>query len=434
MLRVKCLSACQFKGPLILLTILAWGVHSVPAQQKHQNQRTASPSTNAKQEAIDNPLVGEWVIEELYLKGERKTEKTYNNGLVRFSANRFYPHCLGSDSVAYDFNPALQPAVIDVKRTRDGEVLRSRGIYKIIGNTLTLVLPDERLPRPRNFSKTPPESVEIEDPRWAYFVMKRKQRGDEPIVEKSRALELPPDKDPEEADGKPIQMTPAPALTRRSNARNPLISSPDDPKVDPQQIQRWVRQLDSTSQPDRLKALRSLAKAGPEAVAAVPRLLKCLDEQDSYEKVKAIHCFAALGPKGGEAVPKLHEILTDEERSHIIRFEAANALGRMGRAGEIAIPTLVAIVKDPGPSKKKYIRKTTAHEAMGLMTMITRRDKNGPYIDQRDMVLVQAIGCLGLYGEKARDAIPAIEKVRDDPNTLPVVRDIAKETASKLQP
>jgi hypothetical protein len=50
------------------------------------------------------------------------------------------------------------------------------------------------------------------------------------------------------------------------------------------------------------------------------------------------------------------------------------------------------------------------------------------YIDQRDRYLIDVNRCLANFGPAARNARPAIETVRDDPNSLASVVEMATET------
>lgn len=230
-----------------------------------------------------------------------------------------------------------------------------------------------------------------------------------------------------------VQMSPAPAIKAPNNSRNPLVTCPDDSQVDPKQIQTWIKQLDSESQHERRTAFRSLSKAGSEALPAICRLMKFLDEEDSYDKGLAIYCLGAIGPKAAEAVPKLHKILKDSEKYFLFRFKAALAMSQMGKPGEVAIPTLIEIVKDPGPSQKKRMKKGAAPEALGLMGPLFRQDDEGSYTDRRDTILMGAIGSLKSFGARARKAIPAIEAVRDDADTLPAVKQMCEEALEHIK-
>ncbi len=105
----------------------------------------------------------------------------------------------------------------------------------------------------------------------------------------------------------------------------------------------------------------------------------------------------------------------------------------MGEAGEAAIPTLIAILKDPGDSVKSNFKKVTAPSAQGYMAPLLRSDDTGAYTDQRDMVLLYVISSLATFGPAAADTISDIEHVRDDPETLPLVKETAEQAIQRIQ-
>jgi tetratricopeptide (TPR) repeat protein len=205
----------------------------------------------------------------------------------------------------------------------------------------------------------------------------------------------------------------------------------------------------------RIDSLKSISKRGDEAASAVPKLIKILDQPDSLEKAWAIRCLAKIGPKASAAAPMLHEILKSQVADQPdgsnsspeiltmmigtptvagIRFEAAGALMRMGQAGEVAIPTLIEMLENPGKSVKNYRKpgKTGSPSADGLAALIYRTDDQGTYIDARDRYLMYVITILAYYGPAAKEAIPALEAVIDDPDTLSLVRQSADDAIKRI--
>ena len=55
--------------------------------------------------------------------------------------------------------------------------------------------------------------------------------------------------------------------------------------------------------------------------------------------------FAVMRPPAQDAIPDLIECLRDSE--HIVRSEAAVALGQMGPPARAAVPGLTKLLKDP---------------------------------------------------------------------------------------
>ena len=66
------------------------------------------------------------------------------------------------------------------------------------------------------------------------------------------------------------------------------------------------------------------------------------------------------------------------------------------------------------------------------MAPLLRKDETGVYTDQRDMILMHVISSLAVFGRAAEDAIPAIERVRDDPDALPAVKQTAEKAIEMI--
>jgi hypothetical protein len=66
------------------------------------------------------------------------------------------------------------------------------------------------------------------------------------------------------------------------------------------------------------------------------------------------------------------------------------------------------------------------------MAPLLRTDEKGTYTDQRDMILLQVISSLAAFGTAASGAIPEIERVRDDPDTLPAIQQAAEKALARI--
>nr|WP_286178015.1 protein kinase [Rhodopirellula sp. JC639] len=216
------------------------------------------------------------------------------------------------------------------------------------------------------------------------------------------------------------------------NATRPGGDGQVDGDLTAAETNRLIEKLQSNDSTQRLDALKAIQKLGPDASFAVPQLVKLLEQPDSYEKTQVIRCLGRVGPDEGAAMPQLLEIFQSEAPLTGSRFEAAQAIARMGEVGEVAIPTLIALVKDPGESVKSYLRKATAPSAQGLMAPLLRTDESGTYMDQRDMILLQVISSLAAFGTAASGAIPEIERVRDDPDPLPAIQQAAEKALARI--
>ena len=197
--------------------------------------------------------------------------------------------------------------------------------------------------------------------------------------------------------------------------------------------QSLFEDLESKDSAKQAKALQQLTAMGPKAAFAIPKLVPLLRRPDSYNKILAIRCLARIGPAAAEAVPALHEVFKSEVSLAGPRAEAGQALARMGTAGEVAIPTLIERLKKPGEPVKIYFATPPDRNNTGLTAQLSRTDEKGTYTQIRDMVLMQTISTLTQFGPAARDAIPAIEEVIDDPDTLEVVRVVATQALQSIR-
>lgn len=118
----------------------------------------------------------------------------------------------------------------------------------------------------------------------------------------------------------------------------------------------------------------------------------------------------------------------------MFRMEAMRALGRIGPAGEVAIPTLIGLLRNPGELVKSYPLQGGSPSAMGLAVPMLHKDADGPYcFDRRDENISLAMGGLGAFGAAASHAVPDLEQVRGNPEMLFVIRESAKKAIDHIQ-
>ncbi len=240
-----------------------------------------------------------------------------------------------------------------------------------------------------------------------------------------------------------------------------------------QAVERPEETMDGSTLRDH--AIRTLGKIGPEARAAVPTLMGlvgrdndsadlevvvALDQIGSPPAAKLVDlflreadqfvlegdsltttCLFYLGPKARAEAPRIRALLTDNRLA--LRYEAAAILTRINPSDTAALPVLIeALNHDPneegfryysvieslawlGPRAKAampgliaWARK--APDTEDLCRTLVTIDPDNPAcvpllieaLKQGDYFLVyQAIGCLGLLGPRARDAVPALLEV-----------------------
>lgn len=100
------------------------------------------------------------------------------------------------------------------------------------------------------------------------------------------------------------------------------------------------------STPDRLPALRALARYGPEAAPWIPSIVALLQkDSDSEVRWNAARTLGKIGPAAEIAVPELVAALKDTDA--LVREHAAESLGDIGPGAAAAVPALVKVLKDP---------------------------------------------------------------------------------------
>lgn len=202
-----------------------------------------------------------------------------------------------------------------------------------------------------------------------------------------------------------------------------------------------------------MAALKELQSLDSAPVFALPTLVSLLQQLRSRETVQVIGLIRKIGPDAAETVPRLYEILkTTAETPKVhdddagqeladqwrlaadLRAAVGHALAELGEPGETAVRTFIEMLRKPGPSRKVYRqpRKLEAPSAEGYGAMLYRRDDNGTYVDHRDMLLASTLSGLAAFGQRAKPAQQAIEVIRDDPETLPLVAYLAKETLALI--
>jgi HEAT repeat protein len=203
----------------------------------------------------------------------------------------------------------------------------------------------------------------------------------------------------------------------------------------------------------------ALRQIGKDSVAALPILIKALDHRDPYlrqgaalvlieigaegrDAVPALtkhaatdadlstrqYCMQALGTMGPDAktsVPALTNALKDAQFA--IRREAAMALAKIGPAARTAVPDLVALLKN---ERELFVRIDVARalSLLGGMTKDAVPVLSAALKDPDQSVVLYSVVALGTIGPEAREAVPALQRLRYNHNPH-----IIKAAAEALQ-
>jgi HEAT repeat protein len=190
-------------------------------------------------------------------------------------------------------------------------------------------------------------------------------------------------------------------LVRLSAAEALATIDPDDPTALPALIDA----LKDRSSKVRRTAAAALGDIGPEARVAVAALAQALKDADLRVRWTAAEALGQIGPLAAEAVPALVEGLKDES----LRSAAAGALGAIGPAARGAVPALVAGLKDAGLSYRWTVVSSLARiggpGAKAAVPFLIEAITNKPDIDRK---CYHALILLEFLGPDATDAAPAV--------------------------
>jgi HEAT repeat protein len=206
-----------------------------------------------------------------------------------------------------------------------------------------------------------------------------------------------------------------------------------------------IGKLGSPSPEVRLAAAELIGSHGQAAAEAVPALCSLLDDPAPRIRAIAVQTLGSIGKAAQPALARVASLLRAEQVE--VRQAAASALGSMELDAEIIRPYLAKALRDDksevrrvamrsiqklGPQGAVFIPDIIlmAEQKDNLRSverMLRRFERAGPDVRSlpelvkqlehgQDSVRLLAIKFLGLAGPSAKDAIPALERMRDDPS------------------
>jgi HEAT repeat protein len=108
----------------------------------------------------------------------------------------------------------------------------------------------------------------------------------------------------------------------------------------------------------------ALAALGPVAKEALPELLKKFDSKHPGLRIAAAEAAARIDPTlTAKATDAIVPLLTDAKKISYDRGEAAMAMARIGPGAKAAVPTLLELLNDKGPSHVKIAIAAVAIDA-----------------------------------------------------------------------
>jgi HEAT repeat protein len=169
-----------------------------------------------------------------------------------------------------------------------------------------------------------------------------------------------------------------------------------------QEVRELVRQLGDKDSSVRRRAASALIDVGPEAKAAVPSLARALKDPDTYVRRFSAQALGKIGPDARAAVPALGGALKDDKRE--VAEAAAEALGKI-RSG--ASKPLADAVKDKGTDADVRRKAAEALAELGPEARLAVPVLIAALKDNE--VRVQAAVALGAIGPDAKSALPALK-------------------------
>jgi HEAT repeat protein len=210
-------------------------------------------------------------------------------------------------------------------------------------------------------------------------------------------------------------------------------------------LPRVIGKLNSTDLAVRIAAAEMIASHGPAAAEAVPALASLLDVPEPKLQRVAAETLGSLGKSAQPAFARLTSLLGSEHAE--IRIATATTLCSLELEPEVLRPHLVRTLRDDNADVRRatlraiqrlgapgaifvpdIIRLADGKENMRTVQRLLRRyERRGPDVrslpeliqelkHDKEPVRLLAVRFLGLAGKNAKEAIPALERMREDPS------------------
>jgi HEAT repeat protein len=161
----------------------------------------------------------------------------------------------------------------------------------------------------------------------------------------------------------------------------------------------------------RSEAIRALAKIGPAAAPAVPRLIEMLPQDNSRAEIA--QALGAIGAEAKVAVPKLLPLTKDKDLE--VRAWSAAALVRLTGKTDEYLPVILTIVRQkPSSNRERWGTSRALTALIWLGPDVTRRaipELRAALEDDFSWAAMDAAEALGHLGAEAKSAVPELIKL-----------------------
>jgi HEAT repeat protein len=307
------------------------------------------------------------------------------------------PHGADEQGASYDLalNRASMPGIVRVERIRAS--LRMPDIAMGIGNNSAYVIGSGRA-----------GADDIEE-------LRRKLKAPEAVTKADSAVDLGfAGAQATEAAGDLIKLLDDEAPIVRIAAAAALLRIQSKEKGSLEVLKKG---LESTDPAVRRYAARSTGLTGAAAAPLAGKLGELLDDKDLLVRRLALQSIATLGPAAADSFKSVAALLEQPE----LAIDAADALGRMGKAARPALRSLAKMLESDAATVRwaavRAMSQIGGEDAAPAVKFMIKELPNATEVDGYNMLLY-----LSLLGPVAKDAIPAIRssRVRN-----PVLRQIA---------
>jgi HEAT repeat protein len=177
-------------------------------------------------------------------------------------------------------------------------------------------------------------------------------------------------------------------------------------------------------------AVRTLARMGKDAKAAVPQLAAALRDANPMFRREALFALAHMGSDAASAVPQIEAELADQTPE--VRYAAIYALGKVGPAAKAAAADLRRNLN----SEDEFLKIAS----MWALLQIQGKDEQLINVavpaftkmlkDDQELRRLEATNALGELGPAAAKALPTLKELAE--SDTPAVRKAAKDAIAKI--
>jgi HEAT repeat protein len=171
----------------------------------------------------------------------------------------------------------------------------------------------------------------------------------------------------------------------------------------------------------------TLGRFGKDSQPAFPELAKLVGDEEVTTREAAVSALGSLELDAETLRPQLARAFRDEKLE--VRRAAGRAIPRLGPQGALLIPDIIGMAarKENARSVDRLLRpfESSGPDVRSLPELVQQLDH------EQVAVRLLAIKFLGLAGRKAKDALPALQRICEDPSDE--VRKRAKAACEQIK-